>query len=229
MFFKKNKYKSQYQKISYSQCGEDLIIRFIFEQLQIIHPTYIDIGAHHPFYISNTALFYEKGSRGVNIEPDPVLFKEIKKERSLDVCLNVGIGASIEEAVNFYVMSSSTLNTFSEDEAKRYVEYGNNTIKQIIKLPILTINEIISKYFNNKSPNLISLDVEGMDLIVIKSLDFSSYRPEVICVETLSYTEDKTEEKQKEIIEYIIKQGYILYADTYINSVFVERGKWENR
>ena len=51
----------KYKKISFSQCGEDLIVKFIFDCLGINSPTYIDIGAHHPHYISNTALFYKNG------------------------------------------------------------------------------------------------------------------------------------------------------------------------
>ena len=48
---------NQFLKKSYSQCGEDLIVKFIFDILNIKNPSYIDIGAHHPNYISNTALF----------------------------------------------------------------------------------------------------------------------------------------------------------------------------
>lgn len=59
-----------FKKISYSQCGEDLIVSFIFNRLGILNPNYIDIGAHHPYKLSNTAFFYESGSRGINIEPD---------------------------------------------------------------------------------------------------------------------------------------------------------------
>ncbi|MFM7886227.1 MAG: glycosyltransferase family 2 protein, partial [Pseudanabaena sp.] len=56
-------------KMSYSQCGEDLIIQFIFSSLGISKPSYIDIGAYDAHKLSNTAVFYEQGSRGINIEP----------------------------------------------------------------------------------------------------------------------------------------------------------------
>jgi hypothetical protein len=95
--FKSNK------KSSYSQSGEDLIISFIFDTLRIKKPSYIDIGAHHPYFISNTALLYENGSRGINIEPDPVLFKKINKVRKKDINLNFGIGEK-ESVMDFYIM-----------------------------------------------------------------------------------------------------------------------------
>ena len=74
-------------KVSYSQKGEDLIIKHIFDGLGIVEPSYLDIGAHHPYHISNTALFYKNGSRGINIEPDPDLFVEINRVRKEDINL----------------------------------------------------------------------------------------------------------------------------------------------
>jgi hypothetical protein len=55
----KNTTSTCFSKVSYSQSGEDLIVRVYFDILGITNPTYIDIGAHHPYFISNTALFYE--------------------------------------------------------------------------------------------------------------------------------------------------------------------------
>src|SRR5207244_13514538 len=66
-------------KISYSQYGEDLIVRFALENLRIQHPRYIDIGANQPFSGSNTAIFHESGSRGINIETDPYLFESFQR------------------------------------------------------------------------------------------------------------------------------------------------------
>lgn len=70
---------NQFIKKSYSQSGEDLIIKYIFDALGIEKPSYIDVGAYHPYCLSNTSLFYELGSKGINIEPDPMLFKNFPK------------------------------------------------------------------------------------------------------------------------------------------------------
>lgn len=82
----------KHSKISYSQSAEDIQIESIFGALGIQKPTYIDIGAHAPVYLSNTYLFYRKGSRGVCIEPNPHLYKNIQKNRKHDICLNMGVG-----------------------------------------------------------------------------------------------------------------------------------------
>jgi len=215
-------------KVSYSQSGEDLIVDYIMSGLKISQPSYLDIGAHHPIALSNTYLFYQKGCKGVCIEPDPLLHSQIKKTRKRDICLNVGAGISHETSADFFVMTSKTLNTFSRDEAERYQKYKNQKIEHIIQVPLIPINEIISDYFSFY-PNFISLDVEGLDFAILQSLDFKKYRPEVFCVETLTYTEDNTETKIQEIIEFMISKGYMAYADTYINTIFVEENIWKNR
>ncbi|HOZ86519.1 MAG TPA: FkbM family methyltransferase [Bacteroidia bacterium] len=229
MFFKDKSEKNINKKISYSQCGEDLIIDFIFVTLKIDKPSYLDIGAHHPWYLSNSAFFYLKQCKGVTVEPDPSLFEVIKKERPADISLNVGVGLESGESADFYIMNIPTLNTFSKTEAERYAAYPGKEIKKVVKLPLLTVNEIIQKQFQGKTPNFVSIDVEGMDLEIVSSFDFNKYRPEVFCIETLTYTENNSERKITEIIDYMLKQGYFLYADTYINSVFVDEKAWKNR
>jgi FkbM family methyltransferase len=214
-------------KVSYAQCGEDLIVRFVFDALKISKPSYLDIGAHHPTHMSNTYLFYRQGSRGICVEPDPTLFTQIQRKRPRDICLNMGVGVSSKDKADFYVMTNRSLNTFSKQEAVRYQSYGKQKIERVIQIPLLSINDIISQYCKS-SPQFISIDVEGLDLDTLKSLDFQRFRPVVLCVETLTYTEDSTERKLTEAIDFIWGQGYFLYADTFINSIFVDRAVWSN-
>jgi len=218
---------SENLKISYSQCGEDLILQYLFRVLGIGKVSYLDIGAHHPTYLSNTYLFYENGGRGVCVEPDPSLFEEFGKKRTRDTNLNCGVGVASGKA-DFFVMSTSTLNTFSKDEAERYQSYGQQRIVKTIRMELKTTNEIIEKNFD-ACPNLISLDVEGMDYLILQNFDFIKYRPEVFCLETLSYTENKSERKLTEIIDLMHDNGYMTYADTYINTIFVDNIAWTNR
>ena len=215
------------KEVSYAQCGEDLIVSFLMNMMGISCPSYLDIGAHHPTYLSNTYLFYKRGCRGVCIEPDPKLFKKIKRKRKGDKCLNVGIGAGAKamEQMDFYIMSTRTLNTFSKTEAKRYQSFGNQKIKQVISIPLISFNDIVGKYFA-PVPNFVSIDVEGFEIQIIQSINFEKFRPEVFCIETLSYTEDRTERKLNEIIDLMHRKNYVTYADTYINTIFVEKNTW---
>jgi len=191
------------------------------------HVRYLDIGAHHPTYLSNTYFFYERGASGVCVEPDPSLTRAFAKARPRDRCLNVGVGPQ-EGTADFYHMSTPGLNTFSREVAERYQSYGRQRIERVTQVPIRNVNRIIEENFD-RAPELVSLDIEGLDLPVLQSLDFSRHRPVVFCIETLSYTEDRTERKLDEIIDWMKRQDYMLYADTYINSVFVERQAWLRR
>jgi FkbM family methyltransferase len=217
-----------YVKNSYSQSGEDLIMSFILGELKIEQPTYLDIGAHHAWHLSNTALFYINGNRGVLIEPDPQLFNQLKKERPQDICLNVGIGTGQEEHADFYIMGSRTLNTFSKEEAERYIGSEKQKIEKIIQIPLVNINTIIDQYIK-KVPDIISLDTEGYDLTILQSLDFSAFRPKIFCIETLTYTAGNNEEKIKPVIDFMLANDYLIYADTYINTIFVDTNSWKNR
>ncbi len=214
-------------RVSHAQCGEDLLIQYVFNSLGIRKISYLDIGAHHPSYLSNTYYFYLKGHRGVCVEPDPALMQQFASERPGDCLLNIGIGSE-EATADFYVMSRPTLNTFSKAEAERFASYGKQSIERVLPVRIRNINTVIAEEFGN-APNLISLDVEGMDLDILQSIDFERFAPDVLCVETLTYTEDQSERKITEIIEFMQSRGYFAYADTYVNSIFVRSVTWRER
>lgn len=215
-------------KKSYSQCGEDLIVDHILAALRIPNPSYLDIGAHHPIFLNNTYLFYQKGCSGVCVEPDPLLWSEIRKKRKRDICLNVAVGVTNESKGNFYILTHRALSTLSKGEAERIQGYGNQKIELTIQIPLVSVNQIIEQNFAS-SPNFISLDVEGIDFAVLKTFDFSAFRPEVFCIETLTYTEDNSEQKLSEIIDFMINRDYFVYGDTYINSICVDEKVWKSR
>lgn len=218
---------SDNRRVSYSQSGEDLIIEQIFMVLGRKQLSYLDLGANHPTRFSNTYLFYRKGSSGVCVEPNPALQPLFKKWRSRDTLLICGVGLEVAEA-DFFLMTTNTLNTFSKDEAERYQRYGRQKIEKVIKLPLRPVNDILEENFR-ACPNFVSLDVEGLDFQILKGIDFNKWRPEVFCIETLTYTEDRTERKLDEIIEFMKDQNYMVYGDTYINTIFVDTQAWQQR
>lgn len=215
--------KDSYVRTSYSQCGEDLIMDFLFNQLGIEKPGYIDIGAHHPTYINNTFLFYRKGCRGINIEPDPSLIGAFETKRSDDINLNIGIGEVNGEA-DFYIMNEPTLNTFVKEEAERMqAEESVYKIAEVRKIRIATLADIINKHAGGKFPDLLSIDVEGLDEQILRSINYQVAPPKVMCVETLTFSAEGKGEKKTGLIDFVQQQGYMVYADTYINTIFVRK------
>lgn len=211
---------------SYAQVGEDLIIDYALKELGIQKPTYLDIGVYDPTYSNNTYFFYLNGGRGVCIEPNPDMFRLIQKKRPKDISLNVGISSVANSSADYYVMTSKFLNTFSKEEAEQCA--NNKTlqtpqkIEQVIKIPLITINSILEECFP-EGVDILSVDTEGYDLGILKSLDFVKYHPKVIVVETLRHDENGNLQKSPEINAFVEAQGYSFYADTRVNTIFVKK------
>jgi FkbM family methyltransferase len=225
---KKNKQGSenlQFVKKSYSQCGEDLIVKFLFEAIGVSKPGYLDIGAHHPYEINNTALFYESGSTGINVEPNPDLIGNFIINRPKDINLNMGISANTGE-MDYYMMNFPVLNTFSKESAENAMLDGKYSINKIVKVKTDTVDNVILNYANNKYPDFLSVDAEGIDEQIIRSIDFKNNYPLVICVETISFSEKGQGKKNSDLINFVVDNGYINYADTFINTIFVRKDRW---
>ncbi|WP_299017205.1 FkbM family methyltransferase [uncultured Polaribacter sp.] len=222
---KKNKGKLPKGNTSYSQSGEDLIIKYIFLLRGINKPSYIDIGANDPFFINNTAIFYKNGSRGINIEANPYLIESFKKHRKNDINLNIGIGAK-EDSLDFYIMNDVTLSSFSKDECESYIKTGKYNIEETKQINITTVETIINKYSSGVFPDFLSLDAEGMDFDILKSINFKKSIPKVICVEAAEYSEVGTGARRSELIDFLVNKGYYEYANTNLNAIMVRKDFW---
>jgi len=157
---------------SYSQSGEDVICRMIFNYLAIRQPSYLDIGAWLPQEGSNTYLYYSLGSRGVLVEPNVAKIPDLKAVRPGDTVLNVGIGITEQKEADYYCMNDDGLNTFDKAEAERRVALSKAKIEKVVKMPLVPINKVIEDHFNGKTPDFISIDVEGLEVPIMKTLDF---------------------------------------------------------
>jgi FkbM family methyltransferase len=212
---------------SYSQFGEDLIVSHFFHGQGIVLPSYLDIGANHPRFISNTYYFYQRGSHGVLVEPNPRLSKRLRSARPRDVVLDIGIGADSKSEADFYLFAGHAdgLSTFSRAEALHWETVGMKgagrlTVDAVLKIALIPINEVIRRHFPTRPPHFLSLDIEGLDLDILKTLDFARHGPDMICVETLAYRDDQSTYKRTDTIEFMHANGYGTYADTRVNTIF---------
>lgn len=212
-------------KYSYSQFGEDLIVDSFFSMgLQKSNPTYLDIGTNSPVVGNNTYIFYLRKCKGVCVEPDIHLYKKIIAKRPNDTVLNVGAGVNdIKEGVFYYFPEPYTgWNTFSKTEAEQKKSQTGIAYKEDKVVPFVNINDIISGHFDT-CPDFVSVDVEGLDFEIIKSLDFDKYRPSVFCIETMEFNNMKLGKKNTQVATYLEEKGYVAYADTYVNTIFVRK------
>lgn len=205
---------------SFAQCGEDLVVDFILGYVGVTNVSYLDIGAFDPIEINNTYLFYEKGFKGVLVEPNPVMCEKLRRVRPRDTTLTAGIGIADEREADFYQMSDPSWNTFSKAEAEHVVETtkGKIFIEKQLKMPLLDINGVMAKHFNG-APTFVSIDAEGLHFDLVKAIDYTKFRPLVICVETLV---SGTTETIPEIAQYMATQGYVERGGSFVNSIFVD-------
>jgi FkbM family methyltransferase len=208
----------KYSLSSYSQEGEDLILQRIFEYKNV--GFYIDVGAYHPFRFSNTYLFYLKGWRGINIDPAPGSMKLFNKFRKRDINLEVGISEK-EGVLAYYIFNEPALNTFDENLAKkRDGEKGYYIIKEL-SIKVYPLSKILEEYLpEGQKIDFLTIDVEGKDFEVLKSNDWSRFRPKVVLVEILSSSIEEVFESP--IYIFMKENGYSFFAKTFNTCFFVE-------
>jgi FkbM family methyltransferase len=190
--------------------------------------TYLEIGALRGGYCSNTCYFYKNGARGVLVEAHPKLIKDLESDRQGDIILNVAVGLEDDVELEYYTFDGFGGDTLSKEEAMKRVKLGQ-IIKETIKVPVATINRIISQNFKNDAyPDFLSIDIEGMDFAVLKTLDYEKYPIPVICAETCAYSPNHIRVKDFSIQEFLLKKGYFMYADTNVNTIFVNNDWFYN-
>lgn len=206
-------------KKSYSQTGEDLILSHYLTNKEWC---YVDVGANHPSIINNTYLFYKKGWRGINIEPNVILHKNLKRKRKRDINLNIWIGES-EGNLEFYTVDPHTLSTFDKEAAEQYKKQGHK-VSDVTKVPILPLSEVFEKYLGERTIDFMSVDTEGFDMQVLKSNDWDKYKPGFIVLETIEYSRTGGGKKiNQEYDSFLEEKGYMKFADTYINTIYLEK------
>jgi FkbM family methyltransferase len=206
-------------QLSYAQNGEDLVVESLFRLLRIDRPTYLDIGAYEPVVCSNTYFFYRKGGRGVLVEPNVDLTPRLKHERPRDAVLTAGIGVGETTELDYYVFSLPQLNTFDKARAETIEaeSAGRVRLLRTVKMPLLNINRVIAEHLG-PAPDYLSIDVEGLDVAILKTLDFARFRPVVLCVEH----PDAAAERE-ELFGLLGGHGYAVRGQTYPNTIFVDR------
>jgi len=195
-----------------SQCGEDSILAELLPDQRGI---YIDIGAGEPVQCSNTWAFYERGWRGLLIEPLPEHILQLVRYRPGDAVFPVA-ASNRTGAVPFYSDGtvSSCLQGWSKTAPKSPMAVECMAIAEILDMPDFQC------YRNECS--LCSIDVEGHESAVLSNLPWDQFSPEVFCVEYRKYETDRLgDDISAEWEPILIENGYRLHATTALNKIYV--------
>lgn len=202
---------------SYAQEGEDRMLMRYFGAKP--DGFYVDVGAHHPFRFSNTQLFYEMGWRGINVDAMPGSMDAFRRSRRRDVNLEVGVGETAAIA-RFFVFNEPALNTFDEATAQKHsIEPWR--IERTVDVAVRPLSDILSEHLpRGRSIDFLSIDVEGRDLQVLRSNDWSKFRPRVVLAESLGIT--LSELNVDPSARFLKSVGYVPYGKTVNTVMFVE-------
>lgn len=215
------------QKMTYSQSGEDAILAYMLAVLGIPFSqcTYLDLGANRPKEMSNTYFFYAQGANGTLVEANPSLIPALEKERKGDTIVNKCIAPVSGEKIDFNILSVDGLSAPGDISV---ILAENPEVKLLKTIPIETIcvNDLIKQM--GEVPVILNIDIEGMELEILKSVDFSKYRPLVIILEMIPYsTKLPVGNRNVELLDFMQNIGYAEYAFSGINSVFIDLNKYK--
>ena len=203
----------------YAGHKEDLIAQKILTEkfyLPVDKIKYVDIGANNFRRGNNTYLLYKQGARGLLIEADPMLCKALKDTIRGDKVLNVAVGTENIESVDFYVLSLPTRSSLDEGQINSALKSGLK-IKEIVKIPCMNLNDLFAE--QNFEPDFMSIDIEGLDYKVLRSLDFNKYKVKVIIAERSSQ-KNEAGETMNVFMERI---GYNVYGEYGSNVIYVRK------
>jgi FkbM family methyltransferase len=209
---------SDYASTVYSQEGEDLLLHRILDG-KIDQGYYVDVGAHHPKRFSNTYFFYKRGWRGINIEPMPGSKKIFDKYRTKDINLEIPI-SSRDEELTYYVFNDPALNGFSKETSLHRNTLKDYKIIKTINMRTRTLSSVLNEYLpRGQKIDLLNVDVEDMDIEVLKSNDWNLYKPRFILSEDKTFDIETPDES--EVYDFLFQLDYRLIAKTF-NTLFFQ-------
>jgi FkbM family methyltransferase len=217
-FFAYSKEIHGHHVLSYAQEGEDRVLaRFIGSQEKGF---YVDIGAHHPQRFSNTYHFYLNGWSGINVDAMPGSMDEFKRIRPKDINLEMAISDK-KESLTYYEFNETALNGFSKELSDERDGLRDYKVVATHQIETHTLTEILDENLpQGQTIDFMSVDVEGLDLQVLKSNNWEKYRPRFVLAESLQTIESIDSLKDSEIYCYMISSGYHLCAKLLCTIIF---------
>ena len=178
----------------------------------------LEIGAFEPIRLSNTFHFEQNGWDTYQFEANPKDIKlfDIRKNK----CFNYAISNINKDNINFSVINSSGWTAGFSALTPTIPTYTNYPA-DIISVPVRTLDSFFQKeliHLNNKIIDIITIDVEGGELDVLKGLNMQRIRPKLLCVEDHNFNNSSSE-----LHKYIVNQNYTFHKNNGLDSFYLSR------
>lgn len=192
--------------VSFAQNFEDVMLWRALKHVD--RGFYIDVGANDPSIDSVTRLFYDRGWRGINIEPLKHHWLELERARPRDLNLQCAAGPS-EGVIELWECGVRGWATADSQAVQAHQARGRTG--QYMRVPMSTL-ALICKTHAPEDIHFLKVDVEGFECAVLQGMDFVAYRPWIVLVEA---TRPNTTIEVYQAWEGILTEaGYVhVYAD----------------
>ena len=198
----------------YSQSKEDIFVLKYFKNKK--SGLYVDVGCHHPSRINNTFLLYKHGWRGVNIDMSKLSIDLFNLLRKKDVNIHSAV-SNKNKIINYYTNKNLFLS------ASIIPKKGSSKFKYKERVRSEPLTKILDKtIYKNKQIDFLSIDAEGADFEVLKSLNFSRYKPKLICIEVWQDQIKEFNIKKHKIYKFLLKKNYKLNTNLADNFIFTK-------
>lgn len=211
--------------LTYSMHGEDTVIIRTLERRLLYRNRgfYVDVGAFHPYWASNTALLHARGWRGINIEPNPAMARQLAQVRPADITLQCAVGTPRRRADLHYFYDWASSNTLVPAFADMISEGQDVQVSEMITVDVVPLGEILAEHVpNGETIDVLNVDVEGMDIEVLQSNDWDRFRPTIAAVEDLDLVLDNV--AASATYRFMHDQGYRLVSHVVLTSIYVPTG-----
>ena len=167
--------------LSYTQNLEDYHLSLAFAGQ--VTGRYIDVGAGHPVADNVSCWFYQRGWRGIVVEPQPELAALYARLRPRDTVVQALVGRTNGERDFFLVERLHGFSTTIERHAQNAQALGVGY--RSLRLPVVTLASLCEAQGVGEI-DFLKIDVEGAEPDVLAGGDFKRFRPKVIVAEAVA-------------------------------------------
>lgn len=201
----------------FGQYGEDTFLRKHFRQRTGF---YIDVGAHHPFQLSNTAGLWLSGWNGVNIDASETAIRLFQKVRPLDTNIYAAVVPTAmsksQEKITLY--SSREIDNCATCDPQLALARG---LTEKVSVPTISLKNVMDKLALQglQKVDFLNIDIEGLDEAVLSDLAEWRFRPGVIMMEI--YGESIRDVLNSKAVDLLESENYAFVQKIGHTCVFV--------
>jgi FkbM family methyltransferase len=178
---------------------------------------FIDIGAHDGISGNNTYIFEQIGWKGICIEPQPDIFRQLQKNRKCDI-YNAAIYTQSSDGLEFAKINNadflSGLSVILSDNRKELLEKESNQV-EYIKVKTMMFDDIMKTYPSVRYIDFMSLDVEGAELNILQTINFERYSFGLMAIEN--------NEPNNILAKYMESKGYKILITIGCDILFIQK------